>query len=78
VQQPKRHTQELRQTTRLDASDPPYGKRLDVRGQLQQVLLAYLERGNNLALWHRVVPSLFTLDDHEILDNVFGSGTAGF
>jgi hypothetical protein len=38
----------------------------------------YLERGNNLALWHRVVPSFFTLDDHEILDNVFGSGTAGF
>lgn len=38
----------------------------------------YLERGNNLALWHRVVPSFFTLDDHEILDNVYGSGTAGF
>jgi alkaline phosphatase D len=39
---------------------------------------SYLERGNNLSLWHRVVPSFFTLDDHEILDNVFGSGTAGF
>jgi phosphodiesterase/alkaline phosphatase D-like protein len=38
----------------------------------------YLERGNNLSLWHRVVPSFFTLDDHEILDNVYGSGTAGF
>ncbi len=39
---------------------------------------SYLERGNNLALWHRVVPSFFTLDDHEILDNVYGTGTAGF
>ena len=38
----------------------------------------YLDRGNNLSLWHRVVPSFFTLDDHEILDNVYGSGTAGF
>ena len=38
----------------------------------------YLERGNNLSLWHRVVPSFFTLDDHEILDNVYGTGTAGF
>ena len=39
---------------------------------------SYLERGNNLSLWHRVVPSFFTLDDHEILDNVYGTGTAGF
>ena len=38
----------------------------------------YLERGNNLAMWHRVIPSFFTIDDHEILDNVYGSGTAGF
>jgi len=37
----------------------------------------YLDRGHNLALWHRVVPSFFTIDDHEILDNTYGAGEAG-
>ncbi len=38
----------------------------------------YLERGTNLSLWHRNVPSYFTMDDHEMLNDMFGSGTAGF
>lgn len=37
----------------------------------------YLDRGHNLALWHRFVPSFFTLDDHEILDNTYGAGEIG-
>ena len=37
----------------------------------------YLDRGHNLAMWHRVVPSFFTIDDHEILDNTYGAGEAG-
>ena len=32
----------------------------------------------NLAEWHRHVPSYYTFDDHEILNDVFGSGTAGW
>ncbi|MDA2938676.1 alkaline phosphatase D family protein, partial [Acidobacteria bacterium AH-259-A15] len=37
----------------------------------------YLKRGKNLAAWHRVIPSFFTFDDHEILNDVYGAGTVG-
>ncbi|MCP4175465.1 MAG: alkaline phosphatase [Fuerstiella sp.] len=39
---------------------------------------AYLERGTSLAEFHRRVPSFFTMDDHESLNDVAGSGQAGF
>ncbi|MGE3807086.1 MAG: alkaline phosphatase D family protein, partial [Gemmataceae bacterium] len=37
----------------------------------------YLSRGKNLAAWHRNMPSFFTFDDHEILNDVWGAGTPG-
>ena len=37
----------------------------------------YLENGLPLAAWHRYVPSYFTFDDHEILNDVYGSGEVG-
>ncbi len=37
----------------------------------------YLSRGKNLAAWHREVPSFFMFDDHEILNDVNGSGSPG-
>ena len=37
----------------------------------------YLERGKNLAAWHREIPSFFTYDDHEILNDVYGTGEVG-
>ncbi len=37
----------------------------------------FLEQGPNLTRWHRVVPSFFTYDDHEILNDVWGAGTPG-
>jgi phosphodiesterase/alkaline phosphatase D-like protein len=37
----------------------------------------YLDRGVALAEWHRRVPGYFTPDDHEILNDVFGTGTPG-
>jgi hypothetical protein len=37
----------------------------------------YLEKGLPLAAWHRYVPSYFTFDDHEILNDVYGSGEVG-
>ena len=37
----------------------------------------FLERGANLAAWHRVVPSYYTPDDHEILNDIFGTATIG-
>lgn len=37
----------------------------------------YLERGQTLSAWHRNMPGYFTPDDHEILNDVFGTATAG-
>ena len=37
----------------------------------------YLSRPSNLAEWHRHVPSFFTFDDHEIVNDVYGSGEIG-
>lgn len=38
----------------------------------------YLHRGKNLAEWHRHVPSYYTFDDHEIINDVFGAGEVGY
>lgn len=37
----------------------------------------YLSRGVPLSAWHREVPSYYTADDHEILNDVYGTATAG-
>ncbi len=37
----------------------------------------YLERGADMAAWHREIPSFFVFDDHEILGDVNGTGTVG-
>ena len=37
----------------------------------------FLERAPNLAAWHRAVPTYFTPDDHEILNDVYGAGATG-
>ena len=37
----------------------------------------YLERGLDMAAWHREMPSFFVFDDHEILGDVNGTGTIG-
>jgi phosphodiesterase/alkaline phosphatase D-like protein len=37
----------------------------------------YLDRSKNLSNWHREVPSFFMFDDHELIDNVAGTGTPG-
>jgi alkaline phosphatase D len=37
----------------------------------------YLARAANLAEWHRNVPSYFTFDDHELLNDIWGAGTPG-
>ena len=38
----------------------------------------YLERGANLREFHRHVPCFYTYDDHEILNDVIGSGQTGY
>ena len=37
----------------------------------------WLDQGEPLAKWHRVVPSFFTYDDHELLNDIWGTGTPG-
>ncbi len=37
----------------------------------------YLDRGEELSKWHRNVPSYFTFDDHELVNDIWGSGEAG-
>jgi len=37
----------------------------------------YMARGDALMAWHRNVPTFFTFDDHEIIDNIDGTSTAG-
>jgi alkaline phosphatase D len=37
----------------------------------------YLSRGVELAKWHRHVPSCFTFDDHELVNDIYASGEAG-
>ena len=37
----------------------------------------YLSRGVELSKWHRNVPSYFTFDDHELVNDIWGAGTIG-
>ncbi|TWT61474.1 alkaline phosphatase D family protein [Rubinisphaera italica] len=37
----------------------------------------YQSRGVPLAQWHRQVPSVFTFDDHELVNDIWGCGSAG-
>ncbi len=37
----------------------------------------YLSRGIELSRWHRNVPSYFTFDDHELLNDIWGTAEAG-
>lgn len=38
----------------------------------------FLERGANLALWHRHVPSYYTPDDHELLNDIVATAEVGY
>jgi hypothetical protein len=38
----------------------------------------YLSRGRNLAEWHRYVPSFYTCDDHETINDIYGTVEVGF
>ncbi|WDQ18117.1 alkaline phosphatase D family protein [Rhodopirellula sp. P2] len=37
----------------------------------------YLTRNHALSTWHRNVPSLFTFDDHELVNDIWGASEAG-
>jgi len=37
----------------------------------------YLERAPRLSRYHRFVPTFFTFDDHELLNDIWGAGTPG-
>ncbi|MFT5109153.1 MAG: alkaline phosphatase D, partial [Pseudoalteromonas tetraodonis] len=38
----------------------------------------YLTRGRNLSEWHRHVPTFYTADDHEFLNDIYGTAERGY
>ncbi len=38
----------------------------------------YLSRGKNLSEWHRHVPSFYTYDDHETINDIYGTAETGY
>ncbi len=38
----------------------------------------YLERGRNLSEWHRHIPTFYTADDHELLNDIYGTAETGY
>ena len=38
----------------------------------------FWSRGRNLSEWHRHVPSFYTADDHELLNDIYGTAEAGY
>ena len=38
----------------------------------------YLMRGKNLSEWHRRVPSFYTYDDHETINDMYGTAEVGY
>ena len=38
----------------------------------------YMSRAKNLAEWHRHVPTYYTFDDHELVNDIFASGETGY
>lgn len=37
----------------------------------------FYDNGDNLRAWHRNVPSYYTFDDHELLNDIYGAGEVG-
>ena len=67
-------------TAQVDASPDEVPEVLKVAPTLVGVWQNYkhfLDQGETLARWHRHIPSFFTYDDHEILNDVWGAGTPG-
>jgi alkaline phosphatase D len=65
------------QTNTPDAQLPEILKRAPSIAGVWENYKYFLERGANLAAWHRQIPSYYTPDDHEILNDVFGTAETG-
>lgn len=78
--------EELRETTPaawitrlgLTADEiPPAVERMPTIVGVWENYKLYMSRGIPLMEWHRQVPSLFTFDDHELVNDIWGAGSAG-
>lgn len=38
----------------------------------------FMERGRNLSEWHRHIPTFYTADDHELLNDIYGTAEVGY
>lgn len=64
----------------VNAMGQPLPRELEVAPSLAGVWQNYkhfLEQGEPLAEWHANVPSFFTYDDHEMLNDIWGAGSPG-
>jgi alkaline phosphatase D len=62
----------------VPASDTPHSVRMapTIVGVWQNYK-HFMDQSPQLTRWHREIPSFFTYDDHEILNDVWGAGTPG-
>lgn len=67
----------LRQVNRTEADLPGVLKAAPTLTGVWQNYKHFLSLGANLTRWHRNIPSFFTYDDHEILNDVWGAGSPG-
>ena len=66
-----------KQTGTADADVPQEVKVAPTLVGVWQNYKVFLDQGKNLSTWHRNMPSFFTMDDHEILNDVWGAGEPG-
>jgi alkaline phosphatase D len=62
---------------RLDKAPDIVQKAPTIVGVWQNYKSQY-ERGRNLSEWHRNVPSFYTVDDHELVNDIYGAGETGY
>jgi len=65
-----------RLTQGVDELPPPLRVMPTLAGVWENYKL-YLSRNDELSDWHRNVPSYFTFDDHELVNDIWGAGEAG-
>ena len=57
---------------------PPLVKKMPNITGIWENYKIFLDRAPNLAEWHAHVPTFYTADDHELVNDIYGSGTTGF
>jgi len=68
----------IRQMRIDDADVPGFVRQCPSVTGLWENYKTFWDRSPNLRDWHRRVPTFYTIDDHEIINDVFGTNTPGY